>query len=82
MSKIPVSRCDRCEQVDDHPKHVVRVGGGNGFWHEDDTDRDGFARYHFDCPHEWQNHADPRTVAAAQAGTHGDALRALITGGK
>lgn len=82
MAEIPVSRCDRCGQSDDHPKHVVRVGGGNGFFHQDDTDHDGFVRYHFDCAHEWQDHADPRTVACAQDGAHGDELRAIITGGK
>ena len=82
MSKVPTSRCDRCGQSDDHPKHVVQVGGGNGFWHEDDADRDGFARYHFDCDHDAQGAVDPRTVEAAKSGVHGDDLRALITGGE
>jgi len=76
----PEFRCDRCGATDDHPKHVVQVGGGNGFWHEDDTDHDGFTRYHFDCPHDQQHLLDPEHLAAAKAGTHGDALRALIVG--
>lgn len=78
------SRCERCGQVDDHPKHLVVVGVGEDpftgepIYHPHDTDKDGTVRYHHDCEHDWQHLADPRTVAAAQAGTRGDALRDLI----
>lgn len=78
----PYSRCDRCGQVDDHPKNVIPVGVAEAFgqsiYHPDDADHDGTLRYHHDCPHEWQGSCDPRTVAAAEQGTRGDALRALI----
>lgn len=66
----PIRRCDGCGQEDDHPRIVVgnRPDGVN-------------LNYHLDCPNEWQGDADPAHVAAAQAGVHGDELRALILGG-
>lgn len=84
-AEVPVTHCDRCGADDDHPKNVVSVGlfvdpWGGPLAHPDDSDRDGTVRYHFDCEHEWQSSIDPRFVDAAQNGTHGDQLRALILG--
>lgn len=82
----PKSQCARCKKVDNHPKHIVRVGMVEAFGrvvrHPDDIAESGTLRYHFDCEHDWQHLLDPDHVAAAQSGTHGDALRALIVGGK
>lgn len=80
----PYSRCDHpdCGQVDDHPKQIVYYPPdevhGRLVFHPHDTDEDGFARYHHDCEHQYTSSADPRTVAAAKSGIHGDRLRALI----
>lgn len=76
--------CGTCGATDTHPKHVVHVGAATVFdslvYHPHDVDKDGYVEYHFDCDHEWQDLADPSTVAAAKSGVHGDSLREQIQG--
>jgi hypothetical protein len=89
----PVSKCDRCKQLDNHPKHQVLIGFGNentvgsntnGLFHNDDEDRDGVVSYHFDC--DTPLHSLPgvdqvhlaKVRSLAQSGVHGDELRLRI----
>lgn len=55
--------CIGCGQVDDHPRHVIDVGGENVYWHHD-------------C-HALTT-GDPVSAAVAEAGLKGDELRAHI----
>lgn len=82
----PKSRCDRCGKTDDHPKHVIQalpeIAHGQEVHHPDDTDQDGFIRYHFDCDHDMQDHpAAVKQRELALKGVRGDRLRAAIKKG-
>lgn len=55
--------CIGCGQVDDHPRHIIDVGGVDTYWHHD-------------C-HALTT-GDPVSQAVADSGLTGDELRAHI----
>jgi hypothetical protein len=81
---LVTTTCAGCGQTDDHPVASFHVGVATVFgektFHPKDLDQDGYLDYHFDCvPEQLLHLVDPAHVEAATSGTHGDALRTLIT---
>lgn len=64
------SKCDQCGQTDDHPK-VHSFGGGTH--HHDCLSYSAKAELIASAPQS------AMIIEAAEAGTHGDSLRTLIT---
>jgi hypothetical protein len=59
----PFRNCLGCGQVDDHPRHIIDVGGTDTYWHHDCHARAT---------------GDPYSAAVAECGLTGDELRAHI----
>jgi hypothetical protein len=65
----PVRPCLGCGQSDDHPRHVIDVGGVDTFWH-------------YDCHAQVTNCELCVPVAKAAEGKTGDELRKHLTSRK